>query len=532
MKLTATQRYVLSLLTAMSALASAEGAPLTAGKPVPKVVVNILVDQLRSDYLQAFMPLYGDAGFRRLLREGRVYAQAEYPLAAHDRAAAAATVATGTTPSDHGIIALRWLDRATLRPVFCVDDAAYAGVRTTEGSSPKHLGVSTLGDELKVATEGAAQVYSIAPFREAAILSAGHAADGVVWIDDRTGQWCTTSYYGTLPSWAAVRNNGSLMNRLGNLTWKPSSELVGNFSYFLSGGMKRPFAHSLKGEGRFAAFKTTGLVNEEVAALADHCISGTTLGTDGITDYLSVMFYAGNFENRSVSAAPMELQDIYVRLDRALADLIGSVERKVGLQNALFVLTSTGTEEEEDEDLTKYRIPSGTLDMKRTAALLNMYLVAIYGQGQYVDAVFGRQLYLNHELLERKQLKLNDVLDRVQDFLLQISGIKDVYTSQRLLQGAWTPGISRIRNGYNARFSGDVMIEVAPGWRYVHTDTRESRLVVASYIPFPLFFFGYGLPAATVETPVTVDYVAPTLSQAMRIRAPNACNVKPLGFGL
>lgn len=519
---------LVSLLTAMTVLSAPSAS--AAGTGVPRVVVSILVDQLRTDYMNAFMPLYGQEGFVRLLREGRLYTQAEYPHYRPDRASAAATFSTGTTPYNHGIVGERWLNRETLRPVYCVDDKTYPGLQTKDCSAPTYLGVSTVGDELKVATEGKSLVYAVAPFRDAAILTAGHAADGAVWIDDRTGLWCSSTYYGkTLPTWASVLNGGGgLAERLKSLTWKPSSDLVGNFSYFLSGGMKKPFAHKFTGDGRFASFKTSGLVNQEVARAAMQCINGTMIGTDDVTDYLAVTLYAGNLDHRTVSERPMELQDTYVRLDQALAQLIRSVEQKVGRDRALFVLTSTGCADEETADLSKYRIPTGTFDVERAAALLNMYFVAVYGQGQYVESSFGTQIYLNHKLVEEKQINLAEMLERAQDFLLQLSGVKDVYTSSRLLQGAWTPGISRMRGGYNPRYSGDVLIEVAPGWHYVNNSTHENQLVRESYIPFPIIFLGEGFKTETVTTPVTIDYIAPTLSKAMRIRAPNACSVAPL----
>lgn len=518
---------LVSLLTAMTVLSAPEST--AAGKGVPRVVVSILVDQLRTDYMNAFMPLYGQDGFMRLLNEGRVYTQGEYPNYRPDRASAAATLATGTTPYNHGIVALKWLDRETLRPVFCVDDKQYTGLLTKDTTAPTFLGVSTLGDELKVATEGKSLVYAIAPYREAAVLSAGHAADGAIWIDDQTGQWCTTTYYGqSLPAWVSVLNANTLNERLKSLVWKPSSDLVGNFSYFLSGGMKKPFAHKFKGDTRFASFKTSGLVNEEVVRAASQCFSGTMMGADDVTDYLALTLYAGNLDHQAVSEAPMELQDTYVRLDRAIASLVKTIESKVGRDRALFVLTSTGYADEETADLSKYRIPTGTFDVERAAALLNMYLAAVYGQGKYVDATMGTQLYLDHKLIEQKQINLAEMLERTQDFLLQLAGVKDVYTSSRLQQGAWTPGISRMRGSYNPRYSGDVLIEVAPGWRYVNPTMHDTQLVRESYIPFPIIFLGDGLPAETVTAPVTIDYIAPTLSKAMRIRAPNACSVAPL----
>lgn len=522
---------LLSLLVAISATSVARGST-TDGQStaVPRLVVNILVDQLRTDYLEAFMPLYGEEGWKRLLRESLVYDQAQYPLAHPDRACAAATIATGSTPSNHGIVGTKWLDRATLRPVFCVADAAYPGVGATrECASPKYLGVSTIGDELKVATEGKAIVYSIAPNVETAILTAGHAADGAVWIDNQTGRWSSSSYYGNLPTWTnALSARGDLSVRLQDLVWQPTNDLIGNFNYFPSGGMKKPFAHKFRGDSQFADFKTSGLVNAEIANATEACLAHTTIGTDATTDYVAITLYAGNYRHRPVSEMPMEMQDTYVRLDQALAQILRSVERKVGREKALLVLTSTGTCDEETADLAKYRIPTGTFDVRRAADLLNMYLVAVYGQGKWVEATMDNQIYLDHKLIEQKQVNLAEMLERSQDLLLQMSGVKDVYTSQRLMQGAWTPGISRIRAGYHPKYSGDILVEVSPGWHYVNSDNNARSLVRESHIHFPIIFWGQNISGGKANRPVTVDYIAPTLSKAMRIRAPNACNLEPL----
>ena len=227
----------------------------------------------------------------------------------------------------------------------------------------------------------------------------------------------------------------------------------------------------------------------------------------------------------------MEMQDTYLRLDKAIAKLIEGIENKIGKNKILVVVTSTGYSDEETTDLARYRIPSGTFHITRTAGLLNMYLGAIYGNAQYVDACFGNEIYLNHKLLETKQLSVSDVMDRCQELLLQSEGVKDVYTSQRLLLGAWTPGINRIRNSYNPKASGDILIQVSPGWRLYNENTKENRLVRESYIPFPLICYGNNLTSSTIDTPVTTDCIAPTLSQIIRIRAPNACSTAALaGF--
>lgn len=519
-----------TLLTMMSVLAASPvRAAGTPGGAVPKIVVNILVDQLRSDYLEAFMPLYGNDGFKRLLRDGVVYTNVDHPLAHPDIASTAATIASGTAPSSHGVVGRMWLDRETLRPTFCVDDTQYTGTGgTTDQSSARCLSVSTISDELKAAGEDKPIVFAIAPSREAAILTAGHAANAAVWIDDKTGRWSSTNYYGALPAWAAVRNTLGTISDIDKTEWRPCSELVGNFSYFLSGGVKKPFTHKFKGESRFANYKTSALVNEEINAAAKSCINSTMIGADPVTDYLAITYYAGQYAGQNESASPMELQDTYVRLDQALAELIATLDQKAGIDNVLLVLTSSGYATETTTDLSRYRIPTGTFDMKRTAALLNMYLVAIYGQGQFVEACYGTQIYLDHKLIEKGQFNLAEMLERSQDFLMQLEGVKDVYTSRRLLQGAWTPGISKIRGGYNPRVSGDILIEVAPGWQYTDGQNSKKNPVRESYIPYPIIFFGGGLQASTFDTAVTTDRIAPTLSKAMRIRAPNACSSAPL----
>ena len=164
--------------------------------PSPKLVVTLTIDQLRTDYMEAFSSLYGERGFKRLLREGKVFRQMEYSFNVTDRASAMAALYTGTTPSMNGIIAERWFDPKTLRPKNCVDDSAFMGNYTDQNTAPTQLLTSTFADELKIATKNAALVYAIAPFRDAAVLSAGHSGNGAFWLNHATGKWCGTTYYG------------------------------------------------------------------------------------------------------------------------------------------------------------------------------------------------------------------------------------------------------------------------------------------------------------------------------------------------
>lgn len=315
----------------------------------------------------------------------------------------------------------------------------------------------------------------------------------VSWLNDLTGQWCSTSYYGEFPSWALAYGRFSpLSKRIGDLDWKPSNEVVGNFSYFVSGGMKKPFSHSFKGDRAYRQFKASGMVNEEVNRFADHCITSAGMGLDAVTDMLSITYYAGNFDHSTVNECPMELQDTYVRLDDALGRLMDDVEKRVGQGNVLFVVTGTGySEEPMAEDLSRYRIPTGTFDMHRAEMLLNMYLVAVYGQGQWVESSMGNEIYLNRKLVEQRNVNFSEMLDMSSAFIIQLAGVKDVYTSQRLALGAWTPGISRLRNAYNPHRSGDILVQIAPGWTLTGVNgVSKQNVSREGYTALPPLFPG------------------------------------------
>ncbi len=516
-------------LTSLIAVLTWANAKAQTSAPVPRLVVSVTVDQLRTDYMEAFSSLFGAGGFNRLMRDGRSYMDASYPFSHIDRASAVACIVTGAVPYDNGIVGERWMDRNTLRPTYCVDDATCEGWLTSEKYSPAALNVSTVADELKMATGGRALAYSIAPDADAAILAAGHAADGAFWIDDASGQWCGTSYYGRYPDWALRYDvSGRLSARISDLSWRPVSPIVENFNFFISPPESKGFTHKFTGDRKIQEFKTCAYVNDEVNRFAEHCLENAGLGADRVTDFLSLTYYAGTFDHKPVAEYPVELQDTYVRLDMELAELITMLEKKVGVGHFLLVVTSTGYADEEVTDFSEYRIPTGLFSVTRASALLNMYLMAVYGQGQYVEAEFGSQLFLNRKLIEDKQLNLNDVLTRAQALLIRMAGVKDVYTSQRLAMSAGEAEIRRLRNSLNQMRSGDIFIEVSPGWKVVNDKTHEQTLARASYVGFPIFFFGSNVRAETIKVPVTVDCIAPTVARFMRIRAPNACSAAPL----
>lgn len=464
-------RYITAILIALSTTGQAQSL-----QSAPKLVVNIAIDQLRTDYIEAFAPLYGSNGLKRLLSEGRVYEAASYPFEPIDRASAIASMVTGASPYYNGIVSTQWLERETLRPVNCTDDSRYI-------DSPARLYCSTIGDELKVATNGNAIIYSIASEKDAAILSAGHAADGAIWIDSQNGTFTTSSYYSKkAQKWLEAYKN----------------------------------VYSQRTEDE--ATKNLAIVQA-----AKECISANAMGRDGITDMLFVTLSA---KGKSPKNWQLDIENVYRKLDKVIGDLVQGIEEKVGRQNVLFVLTSTGYTDEENVDYSKYRIPTGTFFINRTASLLNIYLGAIYGQGHYVEACFHNEIYLNHKLIEQKRLSLTEVLSRCQEFLILNAGVRDVYTSTRLLAAA--NNIQKIRLGHNPAISGDIIIEVAPGWQLYNEDNQEKYTSRASLVPFPIIIYGACTKPEHITMPVSVDRIAPTIAKCIRIRAPNACKSEPL----
>lgn len=519
------------LLTSILTLLTFGGLQAQSVPTVPKLVVGLTIDQLRTDYIEGFSSLYGEKGFKRIWREGRVYRNAEYTFANADRASSTAAIYSGTTPAVNGIIGSYWLDNSTLRPVSCVEDPEYMGFYSGEYTSAEKLLTSTIADELKIATEGKGLVYSIAPFRDAAILGAGHAADGAFWLNDITGKWCGTTYYSDFPWWLSQYNDRRGLDfRIEEMVWSPMLPKE-SYSYFPSAGEEpNSFKHKFDDARRnkYKRLITSPFVNDEVNLIVEECLKNSSIGIDRTPDLLSITYYAGSYNSQEVQQSAIEMQDMYVRLDKSLADLLNMLDKKVGLDNVLLFITSTGYTEAEAPDLKRYRVPGGDFHLNRCAALLNMYLMAIYGEGQYVSAHYNQQIYLDDKLIEQKQLDPIEIQSKASDFLIQFSGVNEVYSAHRLLLGAWTPEIGKIRNAFNRKRSGDLIIDVLPGWSIVDENSANNRVVRHNHTSAPLVFMGSSIKPKIIQTPVTVDHIAPTLAHFMRIRAPNACTATPL----
>ena len=278
---------------------------------------------------------------------------------------------------------------------------------------------------------------------------------------------------------------------------------------------------------RFNSYKESALVNADITEMACHCINSTGLGNDMVTDLLCLTYYAGPFGKQRVTDCQMELQDTYLRIDRELSRLMAYKDRCFGTDGVLFVITSTGYSDVEATDYTTFRIPTGTLNMTRTAYLLNMYLGGIWGHDAYVETTYQNHIFLNHKLLETKKISLSEATTRAQELVSMMHGVRNVYTSLQLLT-AQNPQVEKIRNAFHPQRCGDIIVEAAPGWSVLNEETQQSQVSVASSTQFPIIIYGAGTQSERITTPVTTDRVAPTIARSIRIRAPNACYSEPL----
>lgn len=481
----------------------------------PKLLVTITIDQLRSDFMYEFEDLYTPDGFKKLLGGGRVYPNSYYAFENIDRASATATLVTGTNPYTHGIVGERWLDRSTLNIVNCTDDSKQQGLYTNDKVSPVKLKAIALADEMKRATRGKSQICVIAPHCDAAVMQGGHAADVVLWKNDDTGYWCSSSYYGLFPEWAA-KINKDIVGR--NSKWEPMfpTELYNNF------GEKAPkqFSYSFNGKNDIRSYKTTACMNDEINEVAIACLRSGDMGLDYIPDMLSVTYYAGNYNSAPMEHRPLEIQDIYTRLDKNIADLLKELDRRIGLENVVISLASTGYVVEGDDDDEKYRLPSGTVHMDRVKALLNVYLSALFGKGEYIEGYFNSEFYLNRKMMEQLQLNKVDMVAHAVEFLKTIDGIEDVFTIYRL-GGMLSPELQYVKNGYNAKCSGDIWLRLMPGWTMAKDVIEASNLVRRSPATFPIIIYGAGIDAEVITDFTPANILAPELANRLHIRRPN-----------
>lgn len=521
----------LVLISSLNALSCLGQDRKTALQQNPKLIIGIAVDQLRTDYIKALQSKLGEKGLKKLMNEGLVYENVSFDLDNIDATAALAVLATGSYPFYNGITSATVYNQDMLRKQSIFFDQQFIGNSTSGHYSPKALIGTNLADELKAASSNLSKVYSIAPNAEEAIIGAGHTGDCAIWLDDKTGKWASTTYYRDFPQYVVRQNYDTpLFVDEKKATWTPVY-YGGNIDIMpYSKADLEAFSHSFVKDRRIAYpwIKTSPLINKAITELSKQFLKQGRLGLNGSTDMLQLTFYAGTFQHENAEQYSAELQDIYVRLDQNIEDLLKAVDSSVGLHNTVIYLTGTGNTENYSLDITE--TVAGEFVGSRCTALLNSYLISLYGQGSWVDTFQDNQVYLNQKTIESKNLKLSEVQRAAAEFVMMFSGVSDVVSAQQLLHEDNNERLVRLRNNYNKVFGGDLLVELQPGWTLKNDDSSQAKHQVRhDFVPGPAIIF-----APSVVTPkhisahIDATEVSPTIAKTIRIRAPSGCRKLPL----
>lgn len=498
----------------------------------PRLVVGIMVDQLRTDYIDYLQGLFGEKGFRRLMENGVYIRDLDFRQSTRNPATAAAVVYTGNWPAATGLPKAMVYDAGTKRSLPVLLDEKTAGNYTTESYSPEALQLSTISDEIAIDGLGLSGIYSIAPDAQTAIVMSGHAGTWATWIDDHSGKWASSTYYKTFPQPLSIKNQYSpLSQRIDTIRWKPSRPLD-QYPGLPPQKKYYPFSHGFSKSDRdvWRQFKISAPVNTEVTDAAIECIRQLRPGSSGQgIDMLNIGYTAAPWKNVRDGDVRIELEDIYLRLDDQLGRLFDEIDRTVGLDNTVVYLTSTGYYDDAVADDPKYRIPTGEFSFKRAEGLLNAYLSARHGNGDYIEAIHDSEVYLDHKAIENKQLSASEVRKECREFLMKMSGVRGALTLDEVLSGE-NPDAATLRLRMDPKQSGDIFLSFSPGWNVVDdinyptvkTPVRTGQVLTPGFIMAP------GVSSEEIVTPVDATAIATTITSTLHIRSPNGSIHRPL----
>ena len=512
----------------------------------PKLVVGIVVDQMRWDYLYRYQKRYTDGGFKRLLGEGFSCENTMIPYVPSVTAIGHTCIYTGSVPSIHGIAGNNFVKDG--KKVYCTDDDSVKPVGTTSVAalmSPRNLWVSTIGDEMKIASNGRAKVVGVALKDRASILPAGHNPNGAFWFDDQTGCFITSSYYmDRLPKWVEAFNDKRLPKQYLSQKWNTlypkntyteSTTDENEYENGIREGVKATLPLNLpelyKKYG-YGIIRNTPFGNSLTLDMAKAAIDGEQLGADDETDLLTVSCSSTDYIGHQVGTHAIETEDTYLRLDKAIADFLTYLDSKVGKGNYLVFLSADHGAMNNAAFLQDRRIPAGSWDASATAKKLNHVLAKEYPEaGDIVKTVMNYQVFFNRDVIKSKQLDFDNIKQTVVNVLKEDPSV--LYACD--MAKASTESIpeevkSRIINGYNRERSGDVVIILKPNF-YAHGMKGTDHGAWNSYdTHIPLVFMGWGIKHGATTKQTFMTDIAPTIAAMLHVQAPNGCVGKAI-FG-
>jgi predicted AlkP superfamily pyrophosphatase or phosphodiesterase len=513
----------------------------------PKLIVGIEISQFRYDYIPRFWDKLSEDGFKKLMNRGSYCENTSYNYLFSDIGVGCATIATGTNPSQHGIIANSWYSNLHDEVILNIEDQE---VITVGGNfeagkySPKNLMTSTFADEIKLANNFKSKVISVSLDPQAAIFSAGHTADCAYWFDRSTGSFITSSFYvDSVPIWANEFNEKKLADTYMENEWTtiyPVGEYMASlldnnefepgmygqkvFPYVLKDISKRFTRKDKYDLLRYMPFGDNLAKDFAIAALA-----GEGLGTDDYTDVLLLTFTVSERIGNLFGPLSVEMEDLVLRLDKEISHLLEFIEKSIGRENVLIFLTAEHGVQHLPEYLEANKIPSGYFNAPGNISLLKSYMNNIYGKGDWIKQYYGQQIYLNRNLIEDSKLNLAEVQTNVANLMLQFTGVANTMTATTLQSTNFTHGMfATMQNGYNQKRSGDVLLNFTTGWAEKPGYDENFASPYGHDRRVPLIWYGWKIGHNAVRRPVNLTDIAPTICTMLEISYPNSTSGQPI----
>ncbi len=510
----------------------------------PKLIVGIVVDQMRWDFLYRYANRYTNDGFKRLLREGFSCENTMIPYTPTVTACGHTCVYTGSVPAVHGIVGNNWYSREQKKEVYCAEDTTLktVGSSSSEGvMSPRNMLVTTIGDELRLSSNFQSKVIGIALKDRGAILPAGHSANAAYWYDGTVGKFITSTYYmDSLPHWVANFNAQQLPSQYISKGWStlypantytqsaPDEE---SYEGRFANETTSSFPHALKGSSRepFEILASTPFGNSYTLDFAKKVIDNYDLGKGNVTDMLCVSLSSTDYVGHQFGPNSIETEDTYLRLDKDLAAFFQYLDKAIGKNQYTLFLTADHGVTHVPAFLQQHKLPGGSFDEKKLKTTLDS-LLQLGGISNAIADVENYQVYLNYNAIATANKSVNDVKQFIIQQLLQIPEVANAIDLQNLTNTTvQEPLKAMLTNGFNRKRSGDVQYILQPGWLAGYLKTGTGHGV---YYPYdshiPLVWMGWGIHAGKTNAVTYMTDIAPTLAALLQIQMPSGCTGKPI----
>lgn len=512
----------------------------------PKLVVGLVIDQMRWDYLYRYQDKFGEDGFKRMLKQGYSFNNVMIPYLPTVTAIGHTSIYTGSVPSIHGIAGNDWTDKETGKSVYCTTDADYKGVGTTSDKigahSPRNLWSTTITDQLGIATNFQSKVVGVSLKDRASILPAGHNPTGAFWFDETTGNFITSTYYmQDLPNWVKDFNSKNYASELVSKGWNtllPINQYTEStrddvpWESLLGSATKPVFPYSNLAtdyEKKKGVLRTTPFGNTYTLKFAEATVDGYQLGADDITDFLAINIASTDYVGHAFGPNSIEVEDTYLRLDKDLGNFFKMLDKKVGKDNYLVFLSADHGGAHSVGYLEENKMPTGFFG-EGLEKSLNADLEKKFGVANLVLAVDNYQVYTNDKLISEKSLDTDDIKKFIISSLKKLPEILYAVDMTEIGESPIPEPIkTRTINGYNWKRSGDIQMVTKDGYLAYYAKKGTTHSVWNSYdAHIPLMFMGWKVKNGESNRPYYMTDIAPTLAQFLKIENPSGNIGQPI----